>query len=143
MTIISDRTGKRTAIATMGLVVAGILLMLLSQVRNSYAMLALITVAVGFWAASFTPNIWTIIQSSVEPDAVGPASGIINGCGAGGGGTIAGYIVGLLYKSTHSYMAGFIVLGGIVVCGGIALTIFGRIKAKEKKRRLAAGQTET
>lgn len=47
----------------------------------------------GYYAASFT-NIWSIIQSNVKPHAIGPASGIINGIGAGGGGTLAGLMVG-------------------------------------------------
>ena len=51
--------------------------------------LALITVALGYYASSFTPNIWSILQETVEPQAVGPASGIINGLGAGGGGAAA------------------------------------------------------
>lgn len=128
MSYISDRTGKGTKIAAWGLIIPGILLMLLSQVTNNYLKLALITISLGYYASSYTPNIWTIIQSNVEPEAVGPASGIVNGLGAGGGGTIAGFIVGLLYKSTGSYMPGFIFLGIITILGGIALLIFDKIK---------------
>ncbi len=66
--------------------------------------ITLITPAMGYYAASFTPNIWSIIQSNVKPHAIGPASGIINGIGAGGGGTLAGLMVGYFYRTTGSYM---------------------------------------
>jgi MFS family permease len=131
MSIISDKTGKRVLIAALGLVIPGILLILLPQVEGGYLKLGLITVALGYYASSFTPNIWSILQSSVEPEAVGPASGIINGLGAGGGGTLAGFLVGLLKQSTGSYMSGFVALGIIVVLGGISLLIYGRIKEKQ------------
>ncbi|HBC97355.1 MAG TPA: MFS transporter [Clostridium sp.] len=128
MSYISDKTGKRSKIAALGLIIPGILLMLLSQIDNNYLKLGIITISLGYYASSYTPNIWTIIQSNVEPEAVGPASGIINGLGAGGGGTIAGFIVGLMYKATGSYMSGFIILGLITVLGGFALLLFEKVK---------------
>lgn len=128
MSRISDRTGKRVLIASLGLLIPGVLMMLLPMVTSGYAKLGLITVALGLYASSYTPNIWSILQSSIEPQAIGPASGIINGIGAGGGGTIAGFLVGLLYRSTGSYMSGFVVLGALVIVGGVALLAYGRIK---------------
>ena len=132
MSIISDKTGKRVLIAALGLLIPGLLLIFLPLVDSGYLKMTLITVALGYYASSFTPNIWSIIQSTVEPHAVGPASGIINGLGAGGGGTIAGFLVGLFYKSTGSYMSGFVGLGVIVILGGISLLIYGRIKSGAK-----------
>ncbi|WP_197500420.1 MFS transporter [Caballeronia udeis] len=128
MSRISDRTGRRVLIAALGLLIPGILMMLLPVVDSGYAKLALITVALGYYASSYTPNIWSILQSTIEPQAIGPASGIINGIGAGGGGTLAGFLVGVLYKSTGSYMSGFVVLGALVILGGIALLAYGRIR---------------
>jgi len=130
ISIISDRTGKRILVASLGLFIPGILLMLLPQVDSGYLKMALITLALGYYASSFTPNIWSILQSTVEPESIGPASGIINGLGAGGGGTIAGFLVGMLYQSTGSYMSGFVVLGFIVILGGISLVTYGKIKSK-------------
>jgi hypothetical protein len=92
--------------------------------------MALITIALGYYAASFTPNIWSILESTVEPQAVSSASGIINGLGAGGGGTIAGFLVGLMKSYTGSYMAGFMVLGALVFLGGISLLWYGRVTAR-------------
>lgn len=128
MSRLSDRTGKRVLIAAIGLLVLGILMMTLPIVQSGYAKLAIITIALGFYASSYTPNIWSILQSSIEPQAIGPASGIINGIGAGGGGTLAGFLVGLLYRSTGSYMSGFVVLGGLLIVGRIALLAYGRIQ---------------
>ncbi len=124
--LISDRTGRRVLIAALGLIIPGLLLLLLPAVDSGAAKLALITVALGYYASSYTPNIWSILQGTVEPRAIGPAAGIMNGLGAGGGGTIAGFLVGLLNASTGSYMSGFMVLGGLVVLGGIALLVYGR-----------------
>jgi MFS family permease len=125
--IISDRTGKRVLIASMGLIIPGLLLLLLPAVDSGYAKLGLITIALGYYASSFTPNIWSILQSTVEPHAIGPASGIMNGLGAGGGGTIAGFLVGMISAHTGSYMSGFMVLGALVILGGVALLSYGRV----------------
>jgi MFS family permease len=140
MAIISDRTGKRVLIAALGLLVAGILLILLPQVSSGYAKLALITLALGYWASSYTPNIWSIVQSTAEPQAVGAAAGIINGLGAGGGGTLAGFLVGLMYKYTGSYMSGFVALGVLVILGGTALLIYGRMMSSRGSLALGTGK---
>lgn len=127
MAAISDRTQKRVLIASLGLLIPGVLLLLLPTVDSGYFKLALVTVALGYYASSYTPNIWSILQSTVEPRGVGPASGIMNGIGAGGGGTIAGFLVAFMNRQTGSYMSGFMVLGGLVVLGGLALLVYGRI----------------
>ena len=132
---ISDRTGKRVLIASAGMMVAGVLLLLLPVVDSGFGKLALITVALGYYAASFTPNIWSILQSSVEPRAVGPASGIMNGLGAGGGGTLAGFLVGIMNSYTGSYMSGFMVLGALVILGSFSLLAYGRVVGRERAVR--------
>jgi MFS family permease len=141
MASLSDRTGKRVLIAALGLVVPGVLLLLLPQVDSAAAKLALITIALGLYASSYTPNIWSILQDTVDAEAVGPASGIINGVGAGGGGTIAGFLVALLNRSTGSYMYGFMVLGGLVILGGLALLAYGRIKSNPRVSRAGRALT--
>jgi MFS family permease len=124
---ISDRTRKRVLIAALGLLIPGVLMVLLPWADSGLAKMALITVALGYYASSFTPNIWSILQSSVDARAVGPAAGIINGIGAGGGGTVAGFLVGMLYNTTQSYIPGFVVLGGLVILGGFSLLVYGRV----------------
>jgi MFS family permease len=128
MAKLSDRTGKRVLIAALGQILPGALLLLLPQVDNPTAKLALITVAMGYYASSYTPNIWSILQGGVKQQAVGPAAGIMNGLGAGGGGTLAGFLVGMLKESTGSYDAGFMVLGALVVLGGFSLLVYGRLR---------------
>ena len=132
---LSDRTGKRVLIAASGQLVAGVLLLILPAVDSPGLKLALITVAMGYYASCYTPNIWSILQSTVRPEAVGSASGIMNGLGAGGGGTIAGFLVGLLQARTGSYTAGFSILGALVLLGGLALLWYGRVT---RERGLAA-----
>lgn len=131
---ISDKTQKRVLIASLGLLIPGVMLFLLPFVDAPGFKITLITLAMGYYAASFTPNIWSIIQSNVKPHAIGPASGIINGIGAGGGGTLAGLMVGYFYRTTGSYMQGFMVLGCIVILGGASLLIYGRIRAHRARR---------
>ena len=138
---ISDRTGKRVLIASLGLLIPGVLMMLLPAVNSGYAKLLLITLALGYYAASYSPNIWSILQSTIEPQSIGTASGIINGIGSGGGGTLAGLLVGAMYRNTGSYMPGFVVLGALVLLGGIALLWYGRLAAKRSAKHLATNAT--
>jgi hypothetical protein len=84
---------------------------------------------------SFSPNIWSIIQSTVTPGAVGPASGIVNGIGAGLGGVTAGWLVGLLLAATHSYTPGFILLGAAAVGGAASLVAYGSRVARTRGPR--------
>jgi MFS family permease len=135
MASISDRTGKRGLIASLGLILPGCLLVFLPFVESGGWKLMMITVAMGYYASSYTPNIWAIIQSTVDRSVVGSAAGIVNGIGAGGGGTIAGFVVGLLLQSTGSYVAGFTFLGGVAILGGIALIIYTRIHQLDSKKR--------
>ena len=132
MAALSDRTSKRVLIASLGQILPGILLLFLPLLDNPSLKLTIITVALGYYASSYTPNIWSILQANVAPEAVGPASGIINGIGAGGGGTIAGFLVAFMNKATGSYMSGFMVLGLIVMAGGFCLLAYGRIKEVNK-----------
>ena len=129
MSWLSDKTGKRILIASLGLLIPGCMLFFMPFVDHGYAKITLIILAMGYYASSFTPNIWSIIQSNVKPEAAGSASGIINGLGAGGGGTLAGLMVGYLYIKTGSYMYGFMILGSLVIIGGISLLAYGRIKS--------------
>ena len=126
MSIISDRTQKRGLIAASGLTVAGVLLVLLPVIDNPVGKMTLITFAIAYFTSSYTTNIWSIITSSVKPAAVGPAAGVINGIGAGGGGTVAGFVVEYLNKSTGSYLPGFSVIGAVAILGGIAVYIYSR-----------------
>jgi hypothetical protein len=54
----------------------------------------------------------------------------MNGLGPGGGGTLAGFLVGLLSARTGSYMSGFMVLGALTALGSFALLAYGRVTAK-------------
>lgn len=132
MAMISDRSNKRVLVASLGLIIPGAILLLLPQFAEGYAKLVVLTVAMGFYASSYTPNIWSILQTTVAPSAVGPASGIMNGLGAGGGGTLAGFMVGMLYQATGSYTTGFVVLGALVILGGVLLLVSGQLTARRR-----------
>jgi MFS family permease len=130
MSYISDKTGKRLQIATLGLIIPGSLMILLPFVDNGLIKLIMISLALGYGASNYSPNFWTILQSNVEPAAIGPAAGILNGIAGGGGGTIAGFIVGILLKHTGSYMPGFVVLGVLIILGGLSLILYGKFTRK-------------
>jgi MFS family permease len=130
MSILSDRTGKRVWITAIGLFIPGVVLMFLPHITDPVFKISIIALSVGFCASTFQPNIWSIIQSSVKPRGVGPAAGIVNGIGAAGG-TVAGFVVGMMYQSTGSYTAGFVYLGFMVMLAGVSLILHDRYKRKD------------
>jgi len=75
MAKLSDRTGKRVLIVALGQILPGALLLLLPQVDNPTVKLALITVAMGYYASSYTPNIWSILQGGLSRKRLDPPRG--------------------------------------------------------------------
>jgi MFS family permease len=126
MIAISDRTGKRGLIAVSGLLVGGVLIACLPFAQDPVSKFILISLGLGYFTAAYTPNIWAIAVTRLEGHAVGPATGIINGFGAGGGGIVAGALVGSLLASTGSYFPGFAILGLAAIAGSIALAVYVR-----------------
>jgi len=141
MIALADRTGRRGIIAVSGLVVGGVLIACLPFTGDPVVRFVLISLGLGYFTAAYTPNIWAIAVTRFSPHAVGPATGIINGFGAGGGGIVAGALVGGLLAATGTYFAGFTVLGLAAIAGGIALAIYVRITSQSDKRN--AHQTGT
>ena len=131
---LSDRIGRRTEVAAFGLLVPGVLLMLLPALHSGDAKLAVITITLGLYASSYSPNIWSIVQSSVDPAAVSAAAGTINGVGAAGG-ALAGFMVGLMVHSMGSYGLAFAALGVSVILGGLSLLAFARISTTGRGQR--------
>jgi MFS family permease len=128
MMALSDRTGKRVLIASSGLLVGGALVGALPLVDSPVGKLVLICVGMGYFTATYTSNLWAIAVTDLPPHLVGPATGIINGFGAGGGGIVAGFVVGGLQSATGSYLPGFVVLGVVAIVGGLALLAYGRLR---------------
>jgi MFS family permease len=131
MMALSDRSGKRVLIASSGLLVGGALVGALPLVDSPVGKLVLICVGMGYFTATFTSNLWAVAVTDLPPHLVGPATGIINGFGAGGGGIVAGFVVGQLQASTGSYLPGFVVLGVVAIVGGLALLTYGRLRPRE------------
>ncbi len=127
---ISDKTGRRLLFATLGLIVPGTLMIMLPMIDNNLIKLIVISIALGYGASHYTANFWTILQTNVEPAAVGPAAGILNGISAGFGGTLAGFIVGIFLKNSGSYMPGFMILGLLIILGGISMIFYGKFSGK-------------
>lgn len=125
----SDKTQKRGLIAACGLGSGGLFLIALPFIDNPVGKLALITLSIAWFTSCYTTNIWSIITSSVKKSAVGPAAGVINGIGAGLGGTTAGFIVQYLQSWSGSYVPGFTVLGGVAIMGGLCVYAYSRIIA--------------
>ncbi|MGL9774606.1 MAG: sugar transporter [Sodalis sp. (in: enterobacteria)] len=126
MFYVSDRTQRRGLIAAAGLSVEGILLPLIA---SSLVKMAVITLSIAWFTSYFTTNIWSIITSSLRKEAVGAASGIINGIGAGVvEGTTAGFVVEFLHASTGSYLLGFVVIGAVAIAGGLSLYTYWHTK---------------
>jgi MFS family permease len=128
LTILSDRTGRRLPLAASGLFVGGVLMTGLPLLHSPSARMAVICIAMGYFTATYTSNLWAIVVADLDPHAVGPATGIINGFGAGGGGIVAGFVVGHLLAVTGSYLPGFVVLGCTALLGGCAVVLYGRVR---------------
>lgn len=130
MMAISDRSGKRVLIASSGLLVGGALVSALPLVESPAGKLVLICVGMGYFTATFTSNLWAIAVTDLPSHLVGPATGIINGFGAGGGGIVAGFVVGQLQAATGSYLPGFVTVGLVAIVGGVALLWYGRLRPR-------------
>ncbi|MFC5831856.1 MFS transporter [Nonomuraea insulae] len=128
MMILGDRTGRRGPIAISGLVVGGVLLACVALTGSPVLQFTLICLGLGYFTASYTPNIWAIAVTDLPAHVVGPATGIINGFGAGGGGIVAGALVGALLAATGTYTLGLSVLGLVAILGGIALLFYTRMR---------------
>ena len=59
-------------IAALGMLIPGCLLLTLPLVDSGYAEAGPHHRRLGYYASSYTPNIWSILQSTVAPHAVGP-----------------------------------------------------------------------
>lgn len=139
MIAISDKTGKRGAIAVSGLIVGGVLIACLPFTSDPLIEFILISLGLGYFTAAYTPNIWAIAVTRLSSSAVGPATGIINGFGAGGGGIVAGALVGALLAATGSYFTGFAVLGFAAIAGGIALAVYVRLTSRRPVAAVVTG----
>jgi nitrate/nitrite transporter NarK len=127
VSVLSDRTGKRVLVTSLGLIIPGAILMVLPHIVDPVIKMAIITLAFSYCVSSFLPNIWSIIQSSVKPVAVGSTAGVANSCGALGG-VVAGFVVGWLYNLTGSYTPGYVYLGVMVMLAGVAIILHDRYK---------------
>jgi MFS family permease len=143
MMALSDRTGKRVLIASSGLLIGGAFVGCLPLVSSPAAKLVMICIGMGYFTATYTSNLWAIAVNDLPPRVIGPATGIINGFGAGGGGIVAGLVVGQLRAATGSYLPGFVVLGVVAIIGGIALLWYGRLRARALRSPLANTATAT
>ncbi|HET6501034.1 MAG TPA: MFS transporter [Amycolatopsis sp.] len=143
MMALSDRTGKRVLIASSGLLVGGAFVGCLPLVSSPAAKLVMICIGMGYFTATYTSNLWAIAVNDLPPRVIGPATGIINGFGAGGGGIVAGLVVGQLRAATGSYLPGFAVLGVVAVIGGFALLWYGRLRARALRSPSTSTATAT
>ena len=101
ITALSDRTGKRVLIASLGQIPPGLLLLLLPEIANPFAKPLSSPLRSAITPAADAECL-EVLAGLGDRKAVGPASGIINGIGAGGGGTIAGFLVAFMDKATGS-----------------------------------------
>lgn len=124
----SDKTRKRALIAGFGIIVAGCSTLFFPSVTNPYVGVALLSFAMAIFQATLIPNIFAIIQTNVKPSLVGVAHGIIGGIGAGGGGTIAGLLVGYIQRTTGSFMYGIVFLSVSLIIAGICILFYGKLK---------------
>ncbi|KLU60580.1 putative tartrate transporter [Peptococcaceae bacterium CEB3] len=131
---VSDRTGKRSAVVAIVLIIATIGYFLLGAVGTMLPWLAVLfmTIAQGGINARQGP-LWAIPTDTLPQNTVGPAMAIIGAIGNLGG--LAGpWMMGFVKTTTHSFMLGFYVLAGCLVASAILVML-----VSDRKVRVSEG----
>ncbi len=104
---LGDKTGRRTAFASVGLLLAGVCVVLTALAPSNALAIALLALGV-FLQSSYNAQEFATLQGMARPDRVGAITGLYNGAtvllGGVGGSLIPGGIVAL----TGSFQAGLL-----------------------------------
>jgi ACS family tartrate transporter-like MFS transporter len=120
----SDRTGERRWHVALAALVGGLAFTASAFVEALVPSLILLSIATLGFAAMFGP-FWTLATSAVA--GVGAAAGIalVNAIGNVGG-FVGPYLLGYVQDTTHSFAAGLVSIGAILVAGGVLVLLIPR-----------------
>jgi sugar phosphate permease len=116
---LSDRLGKRAAVAGTGLILSGVLMYFVSFMPTPQTATLMIGLSGLCWGA-VTPVSYALIMDIVPQGAVATAVGFKNGI-SNLAGALAPVAMGMVVASTGSFDSAFLVLVGATLIGGILM----------------------
>lgn len=117
----SDRIGKRVAVSVGVLCISFLGYLLLGVIGTGVIALAILFLALataGFYARQ--GPLWAIPTEVLPVGTAGTAMGLINGIGNIGG-FVGPFVFGYLQTTTHSFTAGYFVMGFAILAGAAVL----------------------
>lgn len=122
---ISDRTGKRALLTATFMALCAATLMVVS-ITQSKEQILFVMALLWFFLGIAPVNVFTILQSLVEPEMMSSATGIVNGV-ANGAGIIGPMIIGMAVALTGSYDLGLVIMAGAIALGILFILPFRRL----------------
>jgi sugar phosphate permease len=115
MAYLGDRLQRRTLLASVGFLIAGVMVYIASMV-NSLALLVLFFAIAVFFQSAYGAQEYAIVQRLLPADKVGAGTGLYNGLSILFGGVGGSLIPGTIVATTGSFDAGIfsIVVGAFV-----------------------------
>lgn len=115
---VGDRTGKRTAYASLGLLLAGVCVVLTAFAPTNALAVALLAAGV-FLQSSFNAQEFATLQQMASPERVGAITGLYNGTTVLVGGVGGSFIPGTLTALTGDFRAGLL----SIACGACVVSL--------------------
>ncbi|HEY9876047.1 MAG TPA: MFS transporter [Candidatus Obscuribacterales bacterium] len=123
MAYLGDRLQRRTLLASVGFLVAGVMVYIASIV-NSLGLLVLFFAIAVFFQSAYGAQEYAIVQRLLPADKVGAGTGLYNGLSILFGGVAGSIIPGTVVATTGSFDAGiFSIVVGAVVAAFILLLL--------------------
>lgn len=115
MAYLGDRLGRRTLLASVGFLVAGVMVYIASMVNNLGLLVLFFAIAV-FFQSAYAAQEYAIVQHLLPAEKVGAGTGLYNGLSVLFGGVGGSLIPGTIVATTGSFDAGIwsIVVGALV-----------------------------
>jgi len=115
MAYLGDRLGRRTLLASVGFLVAGVMVYIASMVNNLGLLVLFFAIAV-FFQSAYGAQEYAIVQRLLPAEKVGAGTGLYNGLSVLFGGVGGSLIPGTIVAKTGSFDAGIwsIVVGALV-----------------------------
>lgn len=119
---ISDKTGKRATITASWLALAGLAIVVVTQLQGKAEVIIALS-AVFFFLAVMGPNVFTLLQDACVSRLTCTATGLVNGV-SNGIGALGPILFGWIAATTGSYDAGLPLMIGLLLASAIVIYRF-------------------
>ncbi len=128
MAFLGDRLQRRTLLASVGFLIAGVMVYIASSV-NKLELLVLFFALAVFFQSAYTAQEYAIVQRLLPPERIGAGTGLYNGLAVLFGGVGGSLIPGSIVAITGSFDAGmFSIVVGALIAAFIMLLLARTIK---------------